>query len=400
MTPHRTLTTVLAASALALLTATTSYAAPAITDVAAGTGLAGNFNDEFANTCQGDLNGDGLPDLVISQHDRKPTLIMLNNGDYTYRQAQALDNGDPHGCAIYRSTDGTLHLLFAIGAYHGLINNKQNIDWQLDATGHATEQPGFFGTTDPGGRGRQIVPVRMLEGRGIYLANTIPVDHPSTNHLYLEDRPGHFADIGAPFTATSYGQSGDAADLDGDGADEIVATGGQRIRLWHETSPGRWIDVAPSWGVTTSARRARFGDFNGDGHPDLVTSGDKFVCTYLWTGGRLVLTSKTPTTAGRSVYIGDLTGDGNADVYVVRGSVHQASLVNEPDLLLTGDGTGRSFTDRSGLLANVQLHNGGGNDITRIPSPAGTTRLLVTNGGDMNDQQSGAHQVLQFPATG
>ena len=361
-----------------------------VTDVTARSGLGGTVNDNYANICQGDLNGDGRPDLVLSRHLLAPTQVFFRKADGTYRLGQQLANRDPHGCAIFKDDLGRTHLLFAEGAEQGRLDNKTNADWLVNtSTGHATLQNGFLGASDPTGRGRVLLDVRVGGRPGLFVGNSTPgPSGGSVNHLYASVN-GKLVEQSGPFTGTQNTFGATATDWDSDGTSEIAAFIGQGTRLWHRTGAG-WVDDAAKWHIAP-AHGGTFADVNGDGHDDLVTVSNTSLVVYLWGSGRLTRAWSMPLHAGRAVVVDDLDKNGTADIYAVTGDLEYDSNHNAPDVMLLGNGTGTGWKDVSAALP--QVTTGGGGAVATLHG-TGPVRLLVTNGADGNRHQLGPRQVL------
>jgi hypothetical protein len=121
-----------------------------------------------------------------------------------------------------------------------------------------------------------------------------------------------------------------AADLDGDGLDEVVFDTGSML------SPPPPTGTHPSWQVTgvvvrtsptdfydfaaTNGTLYAVGDFNGDGKVDLLMQGGtKLMCGNGDTTFQAAITLTTPIT---SVVQGDFNGDGRMDYVDTSGVVH------------------------------------------------------------------------------
>jgi len=124
-------------------------------------------------------------------------------------------------------------------------------------------------------------------------------------------------------TSTSFANSVDAADLDGDGDLDALASGtGQAQIAWHENTDGLG-SFGPGQVVTTevvSASHIHAVDLDGDGDVDVLSSsyGDDTIAWYENTYGlggfgpeNLITTAAN---GANQVFAADLDGDGDADV--------------------------------------------------------------------------------------
>jgi hypothetical protein len=67
-------------------------------------------------------------------------------------------------------------------------------------------------------------------------------------------------------------QTVEAADLDGDGDEDLLAPGGLTPSIYFQTVDGRFDQEAGP----TGSQWASIGDLDGDGDPDIVTSSGIF----------------------------------------------------------------------------------------------------------------------------
>jgi hypothetical protein len=122
-----------------------------------------------------------------------------------------------------------------------------------------------------------------------------------------------------------------AADVDGDGIDEIVTGagpgGGPHVRVWKYTSAGQTVtELTGFWGDTPATSSGMFvgaGDLDGDGRAEIVTGpgigSAPYVRVWSVTGNvaslRAQFVAYDPAFGGgASVTIGDLDGDGVGEV--------------------------------------------------------------------------------------
>lgn len=366
-----------------------------VVDAIADSGLAATVNDSMGNTVVEDFNGDGIDDLVMSQHQLAPGQVYRGAADGTFALVQELTTADRHGCASADfDRDGRPDLYCAIGAEHGRIANKSNELWLQDADGVLQLIPGAWGADDPSGRGRDVAVFDAdLDGfPDLYVGNGYPNKFPSVNRLYRNVAgTGFIEDTSSAIPTTTGGLCAAPADFDQDGFTDLFACSGV-LKLWHNDAGLGMTDVRASYPLRRYALAADWGDLDGDGDLDLVTVAGNQVAGYLWTGATFVRAFAKPLQAGRDVALADVDQDGYLDLYVVQGRVPKTT-VNVPDQLWLGTGTGATFTAATGL---PQAEAGGGSDVAVLPDYSGRPALVVTNGGDGGTALAGPRQLLVF----
>ena len=175
-------------------------------------------------TSSGDFNGDGNIDLVIggtSISKDNCVSLLLGKGDGTFQPAVALATGISHTYA----TSG------AVGDFNG--------DGKLDV---AVTTPGIDGFMLPGNGNGTFGPAQFLTFDPRYPPNYTPF--PSMV----------------------------AADFDGDGKLDLVATSSGWIGLSVSRGKGDGTFYAPAYVHAMSPLHLAVGDFNKDGKPDLAAS--------------------------------------------------------------------------------------------------------------------------------
>ena len=209
------------------------------TDVTERAGLAGPDGSGIAATgvAAGDLDGDGYPDLVVT-NAFGPVRLFRNRGDGTFEETTAQSHFGIRGNA--RSAvladvdgDGDLDLFVCVtGDYY-----------------HQMPDPPF------------------------------DANDASPNHLYLNDGSGHFTDASAAWGLASrsrWSLSAFFADYDGDGRADLFFTNDFGLtNLYRNDGGKRFVDVTKRAGAEIRAygMSGTWGDFDGDGRLDLYTTG-------------------------------------------------------------------------------------------------------------------------------
>jgi hypothetical protein len=300
----------------------------------------------------GDLNGDGIPDLVVSgsgtsHSDPIPITVLLGNGDGTF-QPGSFNLGLPTSAAVFAvgdfNSDGKSDLAVAYGS--------TIIAVFVNAGLSASPNPTFAEIADfPVAFDSFAVVVGDFndDGKPDLVANCPGINIPNgvgSVVLLLGKGDGTFQrtvyyDAGAPTTSLATG------DFNGDGTLDLAAGNAGS----YDSSNGRFtnssISVLMGKGdgtfleaVKLAAVSASFavGDFNNDGKSDLA------VCDYTNSSVSVLLgngdgTFQTAVEYGAgpdvgSVGVGDFNGDGRLDLAISNYTNGSVSV-----LLGKGDGT-------------------------------------------------------------
>jgi hypothetical protein len=264
-----------------------------LTPGTAGLNLIPSMLPEFAPTslAVGDFNGDGIPDLAVSEFGVN---ILLGNGDGTF-QARLL-------------APGFLPYIefFAVGDFNG--------DGKLDlAVAYCN---GTFPTTQPGA-------VEILLGNGDGTFNLVAAS-PATGNTPTAIATGDFNGDGNLDLAIANGSSNTVTILLGNGNGTFTAV------------------ASPATGNSPSSLVV--GDFNGDGKPDLAVTNatDNTVTILLGNGDGTFKAAASPVTGNRpsAIAAGDFNGKGKVDLAVANAAGNTITI-----LLGNGDGT---FTAATG----------------------------------------------------
>ncbi|MBI4601144.1 MAG: VCBS repeat-containing protein [Planctomycetes bacterium] len=199
------------------------------------------------------------------------------------------------------------------------------------------------------------------------------------------------------------------ADLDGDAAADLVATGetgsGPASCLYSNGGSGDFTDVT---GVRLAAaegvpgRAVAVGDVNGDGSPDVLLgtseAGAETVLLLNDGAGSLRRGGALPGKGGEGirtndVLLADLDSDGDADAYLSNGASasHGTPPLPQPNQLLLNDGEG-SFTASTGIEEGDRGPTVSRKAAAGDPDGDGDLDLLVANAGEnqllVNDGQA------------
>jgi len=366
-----------------------------VRDIADDVGLGASVPTHGASIA--DLDGDGRLDLFLSHHARLPTVWLRRGGRYELQPPGAFRKIDRHDCAVGRLDPGPKPDVVCSVGGEGGVGIKANELWLDIGDGAVTEVGAARGIADPVGRGRKIA-IFDADGDGdrdLFVGNVaLRYDGlPSPNRLYRNDGTGHFTPDAAA------GLSGDRGatcalprDLDRDGDLDLVICGysGGIVPssgiVIHRNAGGRFRDVTRSLGVRSIGEvDADVGQLGGSSRPDLVQLSLDRLRVSLWRDGRYVPVYERSVVHGRGVALGDVNGDGATDIYLLLGQ----RSVNDPDVVLLNDGTGRRFTP----IAVPSTDKGNPEDVIAFDHDGnGLTDFLVLNGWMM----AGPVQLITF----
>lgn len=334
--------------------ATITFGAPHNTPV-------GTFPDRLA---VGDVNGDGVPDVLVLNRDSHSVTVLLGNGNGTLTTGQT-----------YNVPVGTS---FPVDLAVGDFNKDGHLDMAI-------------AVTRVGGDGDDV-------------------------QVFLGNGDGTFQN-GVSYPTNGSPRSLKTADLDGDGnLDLIVGNNSQSLSILSGNGDGTFKAAVSVQYRTTAAGGAEdlaIADLNRDGHPDvaiadlqqiviLINKGDgTFLPSIIYPHPNPNATNNLPT----SLTMGDFNGDGIPDIAMVE---YQSNMLwvylgigdgtfGTPVMYGGGVGPGRLVAwdfDGDGRIdlavaasgdnaVTLQAGNGDGTFTWLKSAPAGTTPFAVAV-GDFN----------------
>jgi len=363
----------------------------------------------------GDLNGDGIPDLAVANITSTSVSVFLNT---TTPGAST-----PAFTAKTDFTTGTQPNSVSIGDLNGdgkpdlaVTNNiSASVSVFLNTTTPGASTPTFSAKTDfTTGTNPRSVSIGDLNGDGkpdLAVANSSST---SVSVFLNTTTPGASTPTftaKTDFSAGANPYSVSIRDLNGDGKPDLAVvnqgSASTSVSVFlNTTTPGA---PTPTFSAKTDFTTSSFpqfisiGDLNGDGKPDMaiVNAGSVSVSVFLNTttpgASTPTFTAKTDyTTAGTpfSVSIGDLNGDGKPDLAIANQSSSSVSVfLNTAVLPLPVElASFTSSVNSNNVTLNwstVQEQNNKGFEIEKCSFGAGWKRIGYIDGhGTTNTQQN------------
>jgi hypothetical protein len=315
-------------------------------DVSAGSGL--DVAGYGMGVAIGDVNNDGLPDVVLTEY--RSVRLFLNNGNGTFTEVTA-----PAGLGTVHWPTSASFVDFDRDGWLDLVV-VQYVDF--DPSQHCSGSGGRNDFCHP----RVFPPTvtRLFRNLGPGPDGKVKFQD-VTVASHLAERPGP-------------GLGVLCADFDGDGWPDIFVTNdGAANHLWINQRDGTFREEAVERGCAYNAAGRPeanmgvvFGDVDGDGLPDLFVTHLTQETNTLWVqgpAGRFTdrtrasgLATPQRRATGFGVVLGDFDLDGRPDLAVVNGRVVRPLTATksgfawadyaEPNQVFANLGSGK-FTDRS-----------------------------------------------------
>ena len=309
-------------------------------------GIVNAIGTDWIPRTSGDLNGDGIVDLVVSRGRCSP-LICINDGTGKFKTSNtptAVPCGTQMSCVALADVDGDGDLDLLMG--HALFGDSPVTLFRNDGHGVFTFDSAAMPTTLL----KALSIVSLDVDRDGDQDLVIGCADATQARLYLNQGGGNFVDATALRMpgCTDRIQGIAVLDVNQDGwLDFVTAAGGyygtEPCRLFVNDGTGRF--TFGNLSAVGSGMRVRVGDFNRDGFPDLVVGyyvGQPSIFINDGVGGFRDETFRFP--AGQlivyDVAVFDVDGDGDMDIVL---AVFGAAVGQSPRLYLN-DGQGQ-FTD-------------------------------------------------------
>jgi hypothetical protein len=347
------------------------------------------------------MNADGWTDLVISHHGRAATVELseivqgVPVGFVTSWRFRDDLHGrvDRHGCAVSDvDLDGLRDVYCTKGARQGTAR-KWNELWIQGPDGTFTDRAGEYGVEDIWGRGRIPVFLDLNHDRwpDLFVSNdAVRADGRPTPNRTFVGRGGAFRQVRLGVTTEIGGRCAIAADYDGNGWDDLLVCGADRLFLFRRRASGFQDVTDASRLPEVAATAARFADFNGDGRLDIAYLHTRELTVVLQgRRHRFSVSWRLPLRHGHGLAVGDPDGDGDPDLLVVQGCVNGRDM---PDWLLR---VGQDGTFTPERVAPVSAGCGDTAEAFDFDGD-GMDEFVVLNGGGAGETEGirGPEQLL------
>jgi hypothetical protein len=332
----------------------------------------------------GDLNGDGSLDLVAAATTSNIVSVRISNGSGPFSPGSTVAVGNaPRGVALGDvDGDGDLDLLTA-NYYSNSVSIRLNGG---DSSGSSTGV--FSGGSDVSVNGSpQCVAVGDLNGDGALDFATGNDYDSSTGYLSVRFNDG-FGTFGGG-TDRTVGVNPTSivlGDIDLNNSLDILTanSGSGTVSIIISNGGGGFTGTSPVSGLGSNPVSLALGDVNGDGYLDLLTANNNSAGTVsvrLNNNGLGGFTTGTDPAVGsnpRSVVLGDFDGDGDLDFVTANYTANTASVrFNQPKPTISG------FTPGSGSVGMTVTVTGtylaGVTSVTLNGTPAAITGTPANN---------------------
>ncbi|SEG75872.1 FG-GAP-like repeat-containing protein [Paenibacillus sp. UNC499MF] len=322
----------------------------------------------------GDVNGDGLDDLVSLNFQNNQVAVLLGKGDGTFGASAAFAVGrNPRAVAI-ADLDGDHRADLAVA------NSQDNTVSILKGSGDGTFLP-WGNVTGVGAEPLEIA-VSDLNGDGYPDLAVVNNSSGSVSILFNVGGSGNFV-LGASIPVLAYPRSLAAWDMDGDGKTDLAVanSGSNTVSILKNDGTGTQFSRV-DYAAGSSPNKMKAADLNGDGLKDMVfaANGDNGVTVLLGTAGGgfgqavLYPAGNLPL----DVALGDFDGDGHIDI------LGQTQGQDFAILMGNGDGTFQSpisypYPRYAFYLETGEFNGDGRSDIVLASSSPSNTSVNVMN---------------------
>jgi predicted outer membrane repeat protein len=262
----------------------------------------------------GDVNGDGIDDIVTANRNSDNVSVLRGNGDGTFQAAQNFAVGDGPRSAVLGDVNGD-----GINDIVSANGNSDDVS-VLRGNGNGTFQAAqSFAVGD----GPRSVVLGDVNGDGI--DDIVTANFNSDNVSVLRGNGNGTFQAAQNFAAGNDARSARLGDVNGDGIDDIVTANlySAHVSVLHGNGDGTF-QAPQNFATGEFPYSVVLGDVNGDGIDDIVTAnrfrrsdGDDTSVSVLRGNGDGTFQSAQNFLAGNgpsSVVLGDVNGDGVDDI--------------------------------------------------------------------------------------
>jgi hypothetical protein len=382
------------------------------------------FSAGFFSVAVADVNGDGKPDLLVSNYygcagcANGSVGVLLGNGDGTFQSAVTYDSGAPHTESLVVADvngDGKLDVVVgndcggcSFGGVAALLGNGDGTFQPAVTCSNCTGGVNSIAVADINGDDKVDIATLVICA-GLHCPGG---DGVAGVLLGLGD--GTFQDTGGTYnggndTGGTESVSLAVADVSGDGKTYILVAnrcslvgrncvGAGSVGLLLGKGNGYFQPVV-SYSDVGSPSDVVIADVNGDGKPDLVLATNAALGVLLGNGDGSFQSMITYPADARKIEVAGVNGDGKLDVV---GANYDGSV---SVLLGNGDGTFRPVvTQPEGYLMSIttaDLRGDGRLDLVVGTTNADETKPLATTTSSLASSPNPAliHEVVTYTAT-
>ncbi len=367
------------------------------------------------NIASGDVNGDGLPDLLITGPGYENAQVFLSNGDGTFNAGAIVVANDPD-VGLPFLLDGRLADINGDGCADAVVADLNTMVWVSlgDCSGNFTKPVAFY-------MGSNIAAVRLADVNGDGHLDLVTAAFPGYSgsllglyggnslNVALGDGKGNFG-TARIYAGASQAYSIGIADFNGDGKPDFVTANNDTdtVTVYQNDGAGGFgfpqgiYAGVPGQGAINAPRSAlSFADLNNDGRMDafFLDTGDRGISgEYYATGflndgtGKLTGPISSDTGIARTTNVvgdhrlGDFRNTGKLDLVAIGQVGSDSTSFN---LFLTGNGDGTFAkgtpvytTGANGIMAVADFNKDGKLDFVSVNGSISHTLTTFLGNGN------------------